>query len=258
MKKMILKPLGVMAATFALTGAYADEPVKINANFDVALNTKYVWRGANLVNDFVVQPSVKLSSSGFSFCFWGNMETSNWNAPNYLKKPKWKFTEWDTSLDYTHQFDPTWSGTLGYVDYQFPGTGFKRFQEWYGAVGYTGQDVNAKLTVYRGVGKDRGTYATLNANKSFNAQWGNKAQAVNVGATLGWVDKKGGTNFYGANESGLSDLLLNASSTFELGKGWTMTPSLNYSTIMKNDFLKGAPRRTNFWAGFTFSRAFSF
>lgn len=64
----------------ALASAQVDKPFEIEAELTVA--SKYVWRGLNLVNDWVVQPGLTVSRGPISVGLWGNFEPTNWNLPN--------------------------------------------------------------------------------------------------------------------------------------------------------------------------------
>ncbi len=242
----------------ALTaGAIAQEKPKIDATLDVDISSKYVWRGVNFVNDWVLQPSVAFSSSGFKFSVWGNMELTGWNSGVYPKSPKNRFTEFDTSLEYrgAHGKGDWW---LGYVDYQFPGTGAARFQEWYGGVSLDQSWGAPALTVYKGANANVGTYLTLGVTRSVKTGLTGKMSTCDLCALIGYGDKKGNNFLYGSNKAGFTDLNLSATTSFEIGKGWTFTPSVNYSTLLEKSLRAGLPRRSNIWLNFGFTRNFAF
>lgn len=246
-----MKRLLLVAASLAASAAFAQEAPKINTDIDLTLANKYVWRGVNIVNDFVLQPQVTLSTHGFSLGFWGNLELTNWNAPNYTRRPAGRFTEIDTMLSYGQSFgDGDWS--IGYIDYQFPGTGSARFGEWFASANLGSVDFTPSVAIYRGSKSGMGTYIELGGSRDFQTG----GQNLTLGGLLGYGDKKSNQFFYGNSKDAFTHLQLDLSTSLEIGKGWSMQPKVSYSTLLERGHLAGQPRRSNVSLGLTFSRSF--
>jgi len=235
--------------------SFAQEAPKLDTSASITLSPKYVWHGVNLVNDWVAQPQVAVGMNGFSLTVWGNIELTDWNLPNYTRNPRGRMTEIDTILDYTGSWkDGSWK--VGLIDYQYPGTGFARYSEYYAGMSFAKVWGSPSLTVYNNANPRTGTYAVLSMTKSFEISGVGPAKSVDLLAELTFGNNKFNRTLYGWDKSGFSDLHLAASTSFEVGKGWTLTPALHYTTLFSNNQLAGAPRRTNAWlsisAGYKF------
>jgi hypothetical protein len=131
MKRCITLAATALAAVGVL-GADAG----ISASAEATLASAYVWRGLNLVDNPVFQPSVTLGSQGWSLSAWGNVELTNLNSGAYTihSDPEGAFTEVDLTLEYSLDL-PLVSLAAGIIDYQFPGQGLNRTQELYVSAG---------------------------------------------------------------------------------------------------------------------------
>ena len=78
---------------------------KLSPSVDLGIYNKYLWRGINISNKAVAQPSLNLSYSKVNFNVWGNLELSNVNESSYERKSKNKFTEIDYSLAWGHSIN---------------------------------------------------------------------------------------------------------------------------------------------------------
>ncbi len=241
-------PLALLAL---VTLSSAQETPEIETSLDVSLYNKYVWRGVNYVNDWVLQPDLGFSMEGFSLSFWGNFELTNWNGPNYPRSPKGRLTELDTTITYGQSFGQgAWK--FGYIDYQFPGTGSERYGEWLAAIEFDNSPFAPSVTLYRGTRDGMGTYVEVNASHDFQTA----GQSLTLGGQFGYGDKKSNEFYYGNAKNALTHVQLDLSTEFSAGKGWSFTPSVSYSTLLEKGHLNGQARRSNFWFGLSFTRAF--
>lgn len=250
MKLAIL--LGAVGA-FALP-ASAQNPLPVDIEAQLSIAPKYVWRGINIVNDWVAQPEVTLSYGSFSFNVWGNFETSNWNLPNYIRAPRGRLTEVDMTLEYSRQSGPLEWG-LGIVDYQFPGTGALRYQEWFASAGLPDQWGSPTLTLYTGKSSTTGTYATLGISRSLNTTLPSVGE-VDLDAELSYGDAKSNDFYYGSRKAAFSDFNLTASKELSLGGKFTFKPAVHFSTLLDKSLLAGQPRRSNLWFSLNFGVKF--
>jgi hypothetical protein len=98
--------------TLALCASATAADVWYSAEFGLA--SKYMWRGAALVDGPVFQPGVAVGVGGFSLGIWGNQDL------NDVNETPGEFSEVDYVLDYTYEsekFDLSAGATL----YTFPG-----------------------------------------------------------------------------------------------------------------------------------------
>jgi len=120
---------------------YADEQgVKFAVTADYF--TKYIWRGQNLNDENVFQPSFSLSKNGFTASVWGNLDLTDENQNSG------EFTELDYSIDYSASLPGiNWvSFSAGALYYDFPHTDSKATTEVYG-----GLDFDLPLTPMEGI-----------------------------------------------------------------------------------------------------------
>ncbi len=233
-------------ACVASTLSASEEARKIETEINLVFASKYISNGVTAVNDPVFQPELSFSMSGFTLAFWGNVELTGWNAPNYDTHPRGRVTEIETTFEFASTWrDLNWA--VGTVDYQFPGTGYERYREWYVGIGSERFCGSPTLTVYTGANDESGTYATFALSHSMPAKFGG-ATSVDVQLELTGADKRCCRFLYGHDGSGLTDLHVSAGTEFELGKGWTLSPSIHYSTLLQPGILRGQPRRTALWA----------
>ena len=76
MKNIIL--IGFFMLIFGFANVWAEEESP-TASTDVAILSKYIWRGQELSRDsIVIQPSMTISYKGFSGNLWGNLDTDQY------------------------------------------------------------------------------------------------------------------------------------------------------------------------------------
>jgi hypothetical protein len=211
----------------------------------VAVTSKYVWRGLVVDNEPGLETTFKLSARGFTLGFWGNLELTGWNDPNYERPGRGRFREIDTTLEYAR--DAWW---VGVGDYQFPGTGFERWQEFY--AGYGWEEVCGSPWVSVAWGEDSGTSATLGLSHTFMAG----GRSFDAGLEVSWSDRKAGTFLFGHEGSGFTDAVLSVGTTIEAGRGWVFEPRIYASTLLNSHILEGEPRRSNVWVSLGFRYSF--
>ncbi len=255
------KLIAVLVATCCAVGPAArradGEEKDWSIELDAALNSKYVWRGINLVDDWVFQPSVTGAYRGLSLNVWGNMELSNENVYPGHGDAAGDFTEIDYTLDYSWAWRRL-NFSLGTIYYDFPNTGLASTLELYGAVGLDAP-LAPTLTVYQDVKEADGTYAALSVSHAFEDVW-SPAEGVAVSLDLGASVAAGSSNFnkfyYGVDDEGLADLLLSVGLPVRLGERWTLRPSASFSTLLDDDIRSSVSDASNAWYGVSLGCAF--
>lgn len=235
----------------ALFSTLAHGQTKIETEFTVDLATKYVWRGVNVVNDPVLQPAVTFGLGRFTAAAWANVETTNWNLPNYDSAPRGRVTEINLTGEYSWRYRAV-AFKVGLVDYQYSGTGLERYSETYLGVSFGDVPLAPEVTVYRGNRHFTGTALLV----GFSHEASVLMRPVTLGMEVGYGDAKNNAFLYGARTAGLTHLNLSASTALELGKGWTLSPSVHFGTLLDRRLLDGQPRRTNAWAQVGLARRF--
>jgi len=232
----------------------AGDEVSIGASAD--LFSKYVWRGQNLVNDWVLQPGAGIGYKNLTASIWGNLDLTDENGY------KSEFSEIDLALDYSGQVagSDILSYSVGVINYDFPvsGAGDDTWEVYWGF----GLDVPASpsVTVYHDVDEADGTYISFGVGHSFEnvVELGPETWlGVDLSAGIGWGS--GGYNkfYWGSDKSAMNDLVLSAAFPFEVA-GFTVTPSVNYVTLMSDEIRSPNAYGSNdtWFAGVGFSKEF--
>jgi len=119
-----MKDSKLLTATFSVlfvfgATSFADEKNEIGFEATADFANKYIWRGQNLVDDWVFQPGAVVSYGGLSASFWGNLDMTDENCSNG------EFSEIDLTLDYSAQFPgiDVLGYSVGMINYDFPVNG---------------------------------------------------------------------------------------------------------------------------------------
>lgn len=205
----------------------AEDEVIVGASADVM--SKYVWRGQNLVDDWVLQPGAYVSYKGITASFWGNLDLTDENGY------EGEFSEIDLTLDYSGQVPGAdfLSYSLGFINYDFPvNGGFDDTWELYWGFGL---DVPASpsVTVYHDVDEVAGTYVSFGIGHSME-NLTDLGLGVDLSASIGWGSSGYNKSYWGPDKSELNDLVLSAAFPFEAA-GFAITPSVNYITLIGDD-----------------------
>jgi uncharacterized protein (TIGR02001 family) len=239
-------------AVFALVGAVAAEEVapSISTKLDLSYVTEYVWRGLELNPDGAVQPSLTFEHpSGVSLNLWGSVDTTD------VFGNKWDLTEVDYTLNYAFKAKTGHVANTGVIYYTFPHTDFDSTTELYGSYCFGG-DFTPTISVNYDVDEADGFYASLSGG--YNCAFPNKkAPTLGMTAKLSYGSSSYNDFYYYVDKSAFTDLTLGVALPFAVTEKVTVTPSINYSTIVDGD-LKDSVKAAgldgdNFWAGVTVS-----
>lgn len=228
-KSVLLSSLMVFVVSLVFSAVAMAEAPKVTGSASVDFMSNYVWRGIKLSKDFVIQPAVTVSYSGFSMNMWSNLDTNYYLRD--LTGRKFKSTETDITLNYTHSFDKL-SLTGGFIYYALESAADT--QEFYISASY---DVILKptLSFYYDIKEGKGGFLTASVGHSFDLA---KDIPLNLGALVNYNLKnkvmsceactgKNFNNFYNAE--------LSASVSVPITKQISITPKIAYSIALSND-----------------------
>jgi hypothetical protein len=216
-----------------------------------AFNSKYIWRGIDLVDDPVFQPSLAAYYGGLTLSIWGNMELTN---SNYEVG---EFTELDYVADYTWAWD-TIALSVGVIHYQFPNIGPPTTTELYGAIALSIL-LDPALTVYQDVDQADGTYISLSLGHTFENVWsssGGITVSAGFSGSLGYGSSNFNLFYYGFDKETFTDATLSATLPITLSEEWSLTPSISYATLLEGGVRQGMDKDDNVWGGLTVSYCF--
>jgi hypothetical protein len=228
---------------------------KIDFEITADFFSKYIWRGQNLDDDYVFQTGISAGYGGLTAAVWGNLELTN------INENSGEFTEWDYSLDYSGDV-PGVKGigySVGVINYHFPGV-VGDTTEIYGGLNFD-LPLSPSITFYYDVDQVDGTYISFAVGHSIEkiAELGpDMPIGMEIGASLGWGNSSYNKYYWGTDSGKLNDLAFSVSFPVEIA-GWTLSPSLNYVTLISSDIRNTDAFRTEsdyFFTGISLSKSF--
>ncbi len=247
MNKRLLWSVAAMVLG-AVTAACAEDKVTVGLSAD--LFSKYVWRGQNIVDDWVLQPGASVGYKGFTGSIWGNMDLTGDVIDGG------QFSEVDYTLDYSNKLPglDLLGYSVGVIYYDFPNTAFDATSEVYGGL-TVDVPLSPALRVYYDFDEIDGTYVQLSVGHTFEKirQWRDDCYChVQLGASLGYGTSGYNEGYFGVDDSALNDLTLSAGLPICLGK-WTIKPGIACSVMIDDDIRAATAKSDNFWGGISAS-----
>jgi len=235
MKTKVFK-VGVLIGFFVLIFGSANlwaEEESPTASADVALLSKYVWRGQELSRgSMVIQPSMTISYMGFSGNLWGNLDTDKYVDTG--EDHKWNET--DFTLSYGKGFGML-SVEGGYIYYALDGV--DDTQEIFLSLGLDTL-LSPGFTVYRDFDTYEHWYFLLGISHAFEIT---EKVSLELSGSISYLlsDDK---NAYPEIDNGVPtgdkfenfhDGVISASLPIVVTKYMTITPSLSYTFALSSD-----------------------
>ncbi|MBU4565212.1 MAG: TorF family putative porin [Desulfarculus sp.] len=216
-------PMGLASATTA--------QAKLTPTLDaeVAFNSKYVWRGIVVVDDWVAQPSITAGLGGFSFNVWVDYMLTDENDRRN------EIDEIDLTLDYTFELGK-FSIPVGVIRYTFPNSDVGDTTELYAGVSYD-WIVTPSITIYKDVQESNGYYILGALDYSLDLPKLNETigWSLAVGASIGYGSDDNNSFYYGSDKSGFTDYSLYVSLPFGIGEYVTLTPQVVFTGLVDSD-----------------------
>ena len=225
------KALAVMMCAWML-GSSAAFALDNGIDFEITTDffSKYVWRGQVLTDDPVWQPGISMAYGGFTAGIWANMDLDGTFSGD--------FTEVDYYLDYSGSLTETIGYSVGYIYYNFPEvlTSGGDTQEVYAGLSLD-TFLSPSVTFYYDFDAVEGCYVAFGAGHSID-DFFNISEDLPVGldisVNVGYADSDYNAAYWSVADSGFNDLTLSIGFPMEL-MGWSVTPSLNYMTLLDGD-----------------------
>ena len=253
-KRTIQRWIGFVLFGFAVSGTSlyaADDAVQFAFTADYF--SKYIWRGQNLNDKSVFQPSFSVSKSGFTANIWGNLELTD------SREHSGEFTEFDYGLDYSAPV-PEVNGisfSIGVLYYDFPNTSEKPTTEVYGGLNFD-LPLAPYVKWYRDTQVNNGSYVQLGIGHTIEKlyEFSDKCYCgLQIGSSIGYGSSRYNRVYLDTEGWKLNDWTSFASLPFCLDS-WIIKPSINYSTMLNKDIREANEHSDNFWAGVSLSREF--
>ena len=206
------------------------ESGKPAAEAQVAVLSKYVWRGFELSKDsLIIQPSLAVSYKGFGMNLWSNLDTK-FDDTNPATSDESSLNETDLTLSYGTEFGILSLGA-GYVYYGLDG--MSDSQELYFSMG-ANTLLSPTVTIYREVAYTPAWYVSFGISHSFELP---KNISLDLGASAGYYYSDDDT-FVEIDDSltptadkyrSFHDGLLTISLNIPVGEYVTISPNISYS-----------------------------
>ncbi len=247
LKKMMVVAVAMIVSFASVSRAF---DVEIAGDASVSYMGKYVWRGQLLNDDPVVQTSVGFQVGKLYLNLWGNMDTTEYNGNSG------EFNEVDFTIDYSDQITEFLGFSIGAIRYDFPNTDFDATTEIYAGLNLD-TFLSPSVTIYYDIDDYEGIYLSFGIGHSLAIT---ETLALDLGASMGWGNKKYNEGYWPSADGGssLQDLTLTIALPIAMGN-WTLTPSLNYVTLMDSDIRDAddfATESDYFYAGIGLSLTF--
>ncbi len=250
MKRAILAYVVAILAG-GVNSAWAEDDVSVALTSD--LLSKYIWRGQNIVDDWVLQPSASVGYKGLTATAWSSIDLTG----DFVGR--WQFNEVDLTLDYTHKLPGVeeLSYSVGMIHYEFPNTGWHSTNEVYGGLA-AAAPLSPAIRWYYDFDEIDGSYIQLSLGHTIEKfhQWRDNCYcSLQFGASLAYATAGYNDGYFGMGEPAFNDLTLSAGLPFCLGK-WTLKPVVAYSTMLDDDIRAATAHSDNLWAGLSASVSF--
>jgi hypothetical protein len=229
----------------------AEDDVSIGVTADFF--SKYIWRGQNVVDDWVFQPSASVGYKGLTGSVWGNMDLhGDWVDDG-------EFSEVDYVLDYTGTFpgQQKLGYSLGVIYYDFPNTPWDATTEVYGAL-TAAMALSPALRWYYDMDEADGSYIQLAVGHTIEkvTQWREDCYCdVQLGASVAYATDNYNDFYFGVGDAALNDLTLSIALPICVDK-LTIKPSINYSMMIDDDIRAATGKSDNLWGGISAALSF--
>jgi len=220
-------------------------------DFDFTFASKYIWRGINFVDDWVLQPSVNVAKYGFTFNVWGNM---NLTDVNDLER---KFDELDLTAEYAFALGD-FTIPVGVIHYVFPNTDFDATTEVYTGVSYD-WIVTPSILVYYDVDLINGLYVKgdLSSGYEFPKFSDMITMAIEGSVGIAWGSDDYVKGYFGLEDSqAFTDWYATVSLPVGIGEYFTVTPFCTYTALVDSDIADTTEDDSNWYGGVSIGVSF--
>jgi hypothetical protein len=241
----IMLGMVTLAAAEEDNSAKADG-VQVGATADVF--SKYIWRGQNVVDDWVLQPGASVGYKGLTGSIWGNMDLTGEVVG------EGSLTETDLTLDYSNNIPglDSLGYSVGAIYYSFLNTNSHPTAEVYGGL-TASVPLSPGVRWYYDFDQIKGSYVQFSLGHTIEKirTWGRSDEChcdVQLGASLGLGTAEYNEGYFGVDQTALNDLTLTAGLPICFGK-LTIKPSVGYSMMVDKDIRAATDKSDNFWVG---------
>lgn len=240
------KGLWCVAAVLLCSASAATAEDEVSLGVAADLFSKYIWRGQNVVDDWVLQPSAGVGYKGFTGSIWGNVDWTGELVDD------WELSEVDYAIDYSNRLpgQETFGYSLGAIYYDFPNTGWNATSEV-----YAGLTADAPLSPavkwFYDFDEADGSYIQFSVGHTIEkiVSWTEQEYCgLTLGASLGYATDNYNESYFGVDDGAINDLTVTAGVPFCFGP-LTIKPSVGCSVMIDDDIREATDKSDNFWGG---------
>ena len=227
--------LMLLTVTTLSTPVLAEES-QIEVSLDLPVVSAYVWRGMEINDDWVLQPSLTLAYQGFSFNLWGNMDLTDFGEDyctytSDCDSRAGQFTEIDLTIAYNHSFD-TFSLGIGLIDYLYPNwDNSSDTQEIY-ISGSFDVLLQPSLTVSYDFNALDAFYANFGIGHSFAFT---DSLGLDLSSSIGYGDSDYNSGNFGSADSAFVDFNVGISMPYKATENISIIPMLTLTTLLDSN-----------------------
>jgi hypothetical protein len=215
---------------------------RLEFEFEAPVVSRYVWRGLNVCDKPVYQPSLTAVTGAWSLNVFGSVEPSGHRA---------SCTELSTTLAHTVDLG-RFELSAGYAHYEYPNTAYVRTGELFAFVTLAAPG-SPTIEVYGDVEAVKGSYARLSLENAWKV--GPQGELV-VGAAVGAGSRSHNAYYFEAPRTGLVDAGAWANYSHTLGKGSCAYVFGGFTTLLDRALVAGNGKRDNAFVGAGVSLSF--
>ena len=214
-----------------------------NWSIDIEGQSAYVFRGQVLVDDWVLQPRIKVTDNNWYFDAWANFDLTD------VRGQEQEVTEFRFNVKYSREVSGTpWIFGTGYTYYKFPNLGGPSTEEIFFSLQRRDILLQPKLTVYRDIDESDFTYASLGLEYSFAPPYFSGSRLV-VTSTISYGDKEFNEQIFKQLDDGITDWTITAYLPLQSSswRGYRLVPSASFMRILDDDLLINNNRERDLW-----------
>ena len=244
MKRMI--PMAAMAVL--LTNWNGSQAMAAEATAAVDINSAYVWRGLTFNDGIVVQPSMEVTSGGFTFNVWGNVDVDDYD--DTLETGD--FSEVDLAASYTYSIGSV-EASVGVIEYLFPAGGASTTEIFASAGMDIGAGFSTGVELYYDFDQVDDFYAVLSVGYAYDFS---DKLGMELGVSASYAGEDFAMTYAEGTEAGLFNYNLSASLSYAVTEEFGVGLSLNYSDSLDDDVLPDEAVDAKFYGGLSLSYSF--
>ncbi len=198
---------------------------------ELAVLSKYVWRGQVVNDEAVLQPSVTVSAgNGLSLNTWGNLDLTDGTVAEGGGDAAGEFTEVDWTVGYALPLEGKLSVELGVIEYLFPFAGSSTREVFVSA----GLDtvLAPALSLYYDFDDVEGLYASASVSHGVELPG---ELTLDLGASVGYGDSAYNEGYFGVADGALNDLTLTAGIGLPATAPVSVSVAVSYSVFLDSE-----------------------